>query len=84
MAFIDADASEVAAAVISAPPFLSALTLADFVVVKQRIEARANPEVAEAKAETVKALRQTELGWRNATKQIAERGGLGKSAHNGT
>ena len=54
MAFIDAHATEVAAAVISAPPFLSGLTPAELNIVKQRIEARANPEIAEAKVATTK------------------------------
>jgi hypothetical protein len=65
-------------AVIAAPSFLSGLTPAELGVVKQRIEARANPEIAEAKAETAKALRETESGWRAAIRQISNRGGLRK------
>jgi hypothetical protein len=45
---------------------------------KRFFEARANPEVAEAKAATLKALQQTESGWRAAIRQISERGGLGR------
>ena len=56
VAFIDAHASEVAAAVLSAPSFLSGLTPAELGVVRQRIEARANPEIAAAKAATLQAL----------------------------
>ena len=78
MAFIDAHATEVAAAVLAAPSFLSGLTPAELGVVKQRIEARANPEIAEAKAETAKALQETEAGWRHAISQISERAGLTK------
>jgi hypothetical protein len=52
LAFIDAHASEVAAAVLSAPSFLSGLTTAELAVVRQRIEARTNPNVAQAKAAT--------------------------------
>ena len=78
MAFIDAHAIAVAAAVLAAPSFLSGLTPAELSVVKQRIEARANPEIAAAKAETAKALLETEAGWRAAIRQISERGGLGR------
>jgi hypothetical protein len=38
------------------PRFLSGETPAELGVVKQCIEARTNPEIAEARAETVKAL----------------------------
>ena len=40
MAFIDAHTTEVAAAILAAPSFLSGLTLAELGIVKQRIEAR--------------------------------------------
>ena len=79
MAFIDAHATEVAAAVLVAPSFLSGLTPAELGVVKQRIETRANPEIAKAKAETTKALREVEVGLERARAQIASRGGLEKS-----
>ena len=79
MAFIDAHVTEVAAAVLAAPSFLSGLTPAELDVVKQRIEARANPEIAEAKAETAKALQETEAGWRGANSLISDRGGLGRT-----
>ena len=78
MAFIDAQATEVAAAVLAAPSFLSGLTPAELGVVKQRIEARTNPEIAKAKAETAKALQDTEAGWRAAIRQICDRGGPGR------
>lgn len=80
MAFIDAHATEVAAAMLAAPSFLSGLTPAE--LGKQRIEARANPEIAKAKAETAKALQETEDGWRAAIRQISVRGDLG-NAHEG-
>ena len=51
---------------LAAPSFLSGLTPAELGVVKQRIEARANPDIAKAKAETAKALQETEVGWRAA------------------
>ena len=82
MAFIDSHATEVAAAVISAPAFLSGLSPTELDVVKQRIEARSNPELAKSKAETTRALADAEAGWRNAVRQISERGGL-KKGHNG-
>ena len=78
MAFIDTHATEVAAAVLAAPSFLSGLTPAELGVVKQRIEASVNPEIAQAKAETAKALAHAEQGWRAAMRQISDRGGLGR------
>ena len=54
---------------LAAPSFLSGLTPAELGVVKQRIEARANPDIAKAKAETAKALQETEVGWRAAIRQ---------------
>jgi hypothetical protein len=78
LAFIDAHASEVVDAVLSAPAFLSGLTPAELGIVKQRIAARTNPELAAAKAATVTALAETERGCRNAANQIRTRGGLEK------
>jgi hypothetical protein len=40
---------------------LSGLTTAELGIVKQRIEARANPEIAEFKAETTRALADAEV-----------------------
>jgi hypothetical protein len=82
MAFIDNHVAEAGAAVLTAPPFLSGLTPAELAVVKRLIEARTNPEVAASKAAILKAMGQTEAGWRNAAAQIAERGGLEKG-HDG-
>jgi carbonic anhydrase len=76
LAFIDAHATEVVAAVIWAPAFLSGLSPTELGIVKQCIEARTNPEIAAAKAATLRALTETERGWRNAANQIRERGGL--------
>ena len=78
IAFIDVHTTEVAAAVLAAPSFLSGLTPAELGIVKQRIEARANPELANAKAETTRALADAEASWRSAVRQIRERAGLGK------
>ena len=79
MAFIT---TEVAAAVLAAPSFLSGLTTAELGVVKQRIEVRANPKIADAKAETAKALAHAEQGWGAAIRQINDRAGVGRS-HDG-
>jgi len=78
MAFVDSHASEVAAAVLAAPEFLSGLSPTELGVVKQRIAARADPELARSKAEATRAL----AGWRSAIRQISDRGGLGEG-HNG-
>jgi hypothetical protein len=80
LAFIDAHASEVAAAVLTAPSFLSGLSPAELGVVKQQLEARANPEIAKAKVETLKALAELERGWRSAIRQNGERGGLDRTS----
>ena len=63
--------------------FSSGLTYAELGVVKQCIEAPVNPEVAEAKAATAKAMREADVGWRAAIRQINDRGGLGKLPHDG-
>jgi hypothetical protein len=84
MAFIDAHATEVGAAVLSAPAFLSGLSPAEIGVVKQQIEARTNPEVAAARDDALKALAHAEQGWRNAASQIRERGGLQSDSNGAT
>ena len=78
LAFVDAHASEVGDAVLSAPAFLSGLTPAELGVVKHRIEQRTDPAAAAAKAEALAALAELERGWRNAFNQIRECGGLEK------
>jgi len=82
MAFNDAHANAVAAAVLAAPSFLSGLSPAELGIVKQRAEVRTNRDIAKAKAETAKALQETEAGWLLAIRQITERGGLGRT-HDG-
>jgi hypothetical protein len=61
--------------VLTAPGFLSGLSPAELNIVKQRLEVRADPEIAAAKAETTRALADAEAGVRNAIRQISERGG---------
>jgi hypothetical protein len=68
----------VVAAVLGAPAFLSGLTDADINIVKSQVTNRLAPEIAEARAETAKALQETEAGWRAAIRQISDRGGLGR------
>jgi hypothetical protein len=84
MAFISAHIAEVGSALMSgAPAFLSGLSAAELNVVKHLIEERANPKIAEAKAETTEALSDVEAGWRAAVRQISERGGRGGIPGNG-
>lgn len=83
LAFVDAHASEVADAVLTAPSFLSGLTTAELGVVRQWIEERANPGIAAAKASATRALADAEVGVRSAIRQISERGGLGKVPFDG-
>jgi hypothetical protein len=82
MVFIDAHATDVAAAVLGAPAFLSGLTDADISIIKAQVGKRVAPEIAKAKVETLKAMQDAETGWRSAIAQISERGGLG-GAHDG-
>ena len=83
MAFIEANVADIAQAVLTAPAFLSGLSSTELAVVKERVEAHANPEIAKAKQDTIRALRDTEAGWRNAIRQISERGGLTTTSGNG-
>ena len=84
LAFINTHLGEVAEAVLTAPAFLSGLSSAELNIVRQRVQARANPTIADAKAATIKALEQCEGGWRNAANQIRTRGGLEKSVVDGS
>jgi hypothetical protein len=68
----------VVSAVLGAPAFLSGLTDADIGIVKAQVAERVAPEIAAARAETAKALQETETGWRAAIRQISNRGGLGR------
>ena len=83
LAFIDAHVDEVGAAVLTGPSFLSGLTPAEVGIVKQRIEARTNPEIARAKKEALQALADVEKGWRNAARSIRECGGLKRDDNGG-
>jgi len=63
----------VASAILAAPKFLSGLTDAEVIFVKQRAEQHVSPEIAEARAATLKALEQAEHGWQKAIDKIGER-----------
>ena len=67
---------------LTGPSFLSGLTPADLDIVKQRIAARTNPEIAKAKRDALDAISGTEKGWRSCERQLRELGGL-KQASNG-
>ena len=68
----------VVAAVLGAPAFLSGLIDADINIVRSQVAKRVAPEIAVAKDATLKALLETEAGWRTAIRQISDRGGLGR------
>jgi hypothetical protein len=75
------DDSDVIAAILTGPSFLSGLTPTEIGVVKGKLEARVFPaEVLEAKANTEQALAGAERGWQRAGEIICQRGGLPKAA----
>ena len=83
LAFIDKhiDDPVVISAVLSAPPFLSGLSDAEYTVVRHKFEKRVlSPEVFEAKVAAEKALADAERGWARAIDAIAVRGSLEKTA----
>lgn len=65
------------------PGFLSGLTPADVEIVRKQYERTVNPNIADAKAETLNALAHAESGFRNAANLIRGRAGLDKLG-NGT
>ena len=84
MAFILNNISDVAPALLNAPPLLCGLSKADLSVVRERIAELSNPALAKTKADTLQALSDAEKGWRAAVRQISGRaGGLGETAGNG-
>jgi hypothetical protein len=67
----------VAAAILSAPAFLSGLSDSEMLFVKHSIEKRIIPaEIAEARVAVAKALADAEQGWDQAAKLITQRGEL--------
>lgn len=58
---------------------MSGLDEAELALVKHKVEQHVSPEIAEARAATLKALEQAEAGWRKAIAKIGERAGLIKA-----
>ena len=82
MGFLEKNAADptVAAAILTAPSFLSGLNDAELALVKHKIEQHVCPEIAEARDVTLKALKEAEAGWRRAIEKIGERAGLTKGS----
>jgi hypothetical protein len=51
---------------------------ADYAWTKHKVERHVSPEIAEARAATLKAMKEAEVGWQKAIDKIAERAGLTK------
>jgi hypothetical protein len=51
----------------------------ELVVAKQKVEQHVSPEIAEARAATLKAMKEAEVGWQRAIDKIAERASLTKA-----
>ena len=82
MGFLEKNATDpvVAAALLTAPPFLSGLSDAELALVKHKVEQHVSPEIAEARTATTKAIKDVEQGWQRAIDKIAERAGLTKAS----
>ena len=80
MGFLEKNAADpmVAAAILTAPTFLSGLNDAELALVKHKVEQHVSPEIAEARDATLKAMKEAEQGWQKAIEKIAERAGLTK------
>jgi hypothetical protein len=82
MAFLEKNAADpaVSSAILTAPAFLSGPNDAQLVLVKHKVEQHVSPEIAEARATTLKAAKEADAGWQRAMGKIGERGGLTKGA----
>jgi hypothetical protein len=82
MGFLEKNAADpiVASAILTAPLFLSGLSEPELAMVKLKVEKHLAPEIAEARAVTLKAMKEAELGWQKAIDKIAERAGLTKGS----
>ena len=80
MGFLEKSAADpvVASAILTAPSFLSGLSDVELAMVKHKVEQHISPEIADAKAGTLKALEEAEVGWQKAIAKIGERAGLTK------
>jgi hypothetical protein len=68
----------VASAILTAPSFLSGLSDVELTMVKYKVEQHVSPEIAEARAATLKAMNEAEQGWQKAIDKIGECAGLTK------
>ena len=68
----------IASAILMAPVFLSGLDEPELALVKHKVEQFLGPEIVEAKAATLKAMKEADAGWEAAIRKIAERAGLTK------
>ena len=82
MGFLEKNASDptVAAAILTAPKFLSGLNEAEFALVQHKVEQHISPEIAQARDATLTAMKEAETGWQRAIDKIGERAGLTKDA----
>jgi hypothetical protein len=80
MGFLESNAADpvVASAILMAPSFLSGLSDTELTLVKHKVEQHVSPDIAEARAATLKALEQAEQGWAKAINKIGERAALTK------
>ena len=80
MAFLEKNATDpvMAAALLTAPPFLSGLSDAELALVKHKVEQHVSPEIAEARDATLRALKEAQVGWQRAIDKIGETAGLTK------
>src|SRR5262249_941611 len=80
MGFLEKNAADpvIASAILTAPSFLSGLSDVELGLVKHKVEQHVSPEIAGARAATLKALEQAKAGWRRAQDAIGKRGGLVK------
>lgn len=78
MGFLEKNATDpvVAAALLTAPPFLSGLSDAELALVRHKVEQHVSPEIAAARDATLKAMKEAEAGWQRAIEKIGERAGL--------
>jgi len=68
----------VAGAVLGAPGFLSGLSENEVTFVRKRVEKHVAPEIAAARDDVLKAMKDAEHGWQRAMDKIGERAGLTK------
>ena len=83
MAWLEKNAGDpiIASAILTAPAALCGLSEAELSLVKRKVEVHAlGAEIAEARAATLKAMKEAEQGWQKAINKVGERAGLTKGA----